>query len=155
MVHISELIENGKVYLCDFKSRDDLYAYLADDLNAQDYVQDTFLSALKEREATFPTGIIATCYNIALPHVDAVHVKKNALIIAVLNHPINYVRMDKLDEQINVKVVFMLLIKDISVHTQAISSLAKLWFNQTFMNAVLSVKSKEELVALVKQAEAE
>lgn len=81
--------------------------------------------------------------------------KKNALIIAVLNHPINYVRMDKLDEQINVKVVFMLLIKDISVHTQAISSLAKLWFNQTFMNAVLSVKSKEELVALVKQAEAE
>ena len=40
MVHISELIENGKVYFCDFTSRDDLYAYLADDLYEQNYVQD-------------------------------------------------------------------------------------------------------------------
>ena len=155
MVHISELIENGKVYFCDCRCRDDLYDYLAKDLAEGGYIEDTFLKALKVRETQFPTGIVSNYYNIALPHVDAEHVKKNALIVAVLDHPVIYTRMDKLDEKIKVRVVFMLLIKDVKVHTPAISSLAKLWFNQTFMNALLSVKSKDELVALVKQAEAE
>lgn len=153
MVNISELIENGKVYFSNLKNRDDLYAYLANDLQQEGYVKDTFLDALKTREANFPTGIVSHDYNIALPHVDAEHVKKNALIIVILNEPIKFNRMDKLDEVIDVKVIFMLLIKDVKYHMQAISDLTKLWFNNEFMTSVLTVKSNPEFIELVRKYE--
>lgn len=153
MVNISELIENGKVYFSNLKNRDDLYAYLANDLQQEGYVKVTFLDALKTREANFPTGIVSHDYNIALPHVDAEHVKKNALIIVILNEPIKFNRMDKLDEVIDVKVIFMLLIKDVKYHMQAISDLTKLWFNNEFMTSVLTVKSNPEFIELVRKYE--
>lgn len=153
MVNISELIDNGKVYFSNKKNREDLYAYLADSLQNDGYVQDTFLEALKIREAQFPTGIVSHDYNIALPHVDAQHVKRNALIIVILDEPIKFNRMDKLNEVIDVKVIFMLLIKDVKYHMQTISDLAKLWFNNDFMTSILTVKGKKELIALVKQYE--
>lgn len=153
MVTISELIENGKVYFSSQKNRDELYAYLATELQNEEYVNDTFLEALKIRESQFPTGIVSHDYNIALPHVDAQHVKRNALIIVKLDEPIKFNRMDKLDEVIDVKLIFMLLIKDVKYHMQAISNLAKLWFDNDFMKSLLTVKDKEDLVALVKKYE--
>lgn len=149
MMNISKLIESGQVYFKNIKNRKELYEFLADDLYEKGYIESTFLEALKEREAVFPTGIVSNCYNIALPHVDSKHVKKNALILIILNQPIEFNRMDKLDEIIKVKVVFMLLIKEVKYHMQAISNLTKIWYDNQLMQDILKIQNKEELLALV------
>ncbi len=153
MINISKLLECGKVYIQDCKTQEELYNFLAKELSDEGYVKDSFLHALKTREAQFPTGIVANPYNIALPHVDSEHVNKNALIITILDDPIAFHRMDKLNEIIEVKVVFMLLIENLEFHMQAISNLTKLWMDKDFMDAVLTVCSKEEMIELVKKSE--
>ncbi len=152
-VTISKLIETGKVYFQEYRSRDEMFASLAEELEAEGYVRNTFLQALTEREAKYPTGIVCSKYNIALPHVDSEHVKKDALVVVVLKSPIGFHRMDKIEETIEVKVVFMLLIEEVSYHIQAIANLTKLWLDDGFMEELLSVRSKEELVTLVKEHE--
>ena len=152
-VTISKLMENGRAYFCRWHSQEDLFDSLAGDLLAEGYVKDTFKQALKEREAKYPTGIVCNKYNIALPHVDSEHVQKDALIVAVLDEPIGFHRMDKLEEIIEVQVVFMLLIEGVSNHIQAIANLTSLWLDDGFMDELLKATDKERIVELVKKHE--
>lgn len=153
MVSISELIENGQVYFGAFENQSVLFEYLAAELSLQEYIQPTFLHAILAREAKYPTGIVAHPYNIALPHVESEHVKQNALVVVILENPLEFHRMDNVAEVISVKVIFMLLIKDLKCHVQAISNLTKLWFDEGFMEMLIKAKTKEEVLSLVKKAE--
>lgn len=148
-VNLGNLIDNGKLYFSSEKNRNDLFSLIADGLYKEGYVKDSFLEALKLREAQFPTGLISNLYNIAVPHVDSEHINKNALITVILDTPIRFHRMDVNDEEIDVKVVFFLLIKNREHQAQAISNLTKLWQNDYIMESILSVKNKEEYVNLI------
>lgn len=153
MVTISELIQSGKLYIRKDNDQHQLYEFLARTLYDEGYVKESFEEALKEREKQYPTGIVSNPYNIALPHVDEHHVKKNALVVIIEEEPLLFHRMDCIKEEIEVKVIFLLLIKDLNLHMQAISNLTKLWFDEEFMKSVLSIQSKEELIRAVQQIE--
>lgn len=153
MVKISKLIENGKVYFREFESKEDLFTYLAEELYKEGYVKETFLDALKKREAQYPTGIISKPYNIALPHVDSEHINKDALIVIRLKNPIKFNRMDNLKETIDVQVVFLLLIADLKKHMVAISSLTRIWMDESLMTSILEINNKEELLKLIEAKE--
>ena len=73
--------------------------------------------------------------------------------MAVLDEPIGFHRMDKLEEIIEVQVVFMLLIEGVSNHIQAIANLTSLWLDDGFMDELLKATDKERIVELVKKHE--
>lgn len=72
------------------------------------YVKDTFIKAVIEREKVFPTGLQTKDINVALPHADAEHVIKPAIIISILKKPIIFNVMGESDKEILVKIIFML-----------------------------------------------
>ena len=143
---VSELLKNGELYFIDCKDQENLFSFLNEQLLERGMVKDTFYNALKEREKEFPTGIIDDPFNIALPHVDSEHVKTNALIVCKLSNEILFHRMDKIDEDIPVKMVFLLLIKNEKMHVEALMNLTKIWMDKEFMKELLILKDKNEFV---------
>ena len=76
--------------------------------------------------------------------------KQNALFIYQLTEEIPFVRMDDHQKKVGVRLVFLLLIHDLEFHVKAISELTKIWTNDDIMEGLLFVKSKEELIQLLK-----
>ena len=143
---VSELLKNGELYFIDCKDQENLFSFLNEQLLERGMVKDTFYNALKEREKEFPTGIIDDPFNIALPHVDSEHVKTNALIVCKLSNEILFHRMDKISEEIPVKMVFLLLIENEKMHVEALMNLTKIWMDKEFMKELLILKDKNEFV---------
>ena len=150
---LKDLMENGYYIEMDVRNTEEFFKTLYPFLLKKSYVNESFLDAIEEREGIFPTGIEMEQYNIALPHVDSIHVKQNALILCRLIQPITFRKMDETTKLLQVKVVFLLLIKDLQIHVQAISDLTKIWKNADLMNNLLKVKNKQEVVQLFSKTE--
>ena len=148
---LTKLVEDGRVFRLNVKTQAELYKFFADTLGKEGYVKETFLEALTKREAKFPTGIISSPYNIGLPHVDSEHVQANALAVTILDEPILWHRMDNPEEEIPVKVVFLLMIETLELHVKAISNLCGIWVNEQLMTELLDIQTKEDLLALLKK----
>lgn len=58
--------------------------------------------------------------------------------------------MDDHQKEVEVRLVFLLLIRDLEFHVKAISELTKVWTNSDIMEGLLFVKTKEELIQLLK-----
>lgn len=96
------------------------------------YVKDTFADAIVKREGEFPTGL----GGIAIPHTDRVHILKDAIAVAVLDKPVDFVMMGTEEELCSVSVVFMLAI---STDDKQIETL------QTVMGFVQSEESLDRI----------
>lgn len=72
----------------------------------QGFVKASFADAIVDREAVFPTGL----GELAIPHTDREHTVKDAIAVAVLEQPVDFVMMGSDDETTSVSVVFMLAI---------------------------------------------
>ncbi len=149
-MNLLDLIKNGGLCISHAKDYKELYKEMSQQLQSLDYVEDDFLTALLQREKEYPTGIEGNKINLSLPHVDAIHTKQNALFIYQLTEEIPFVRMDDHQKKVGVRLVFLLLIHDLEFHVKAISELTKIWTNDDIMEGLLFVKSKEELIQLLK-----
>lgn len=149
-MNLLDLIEKGGLCISQAKDYKELYKEMDQQLQSLNYVEDNFLEALLQREKEYPTGIEGNDINLALPHVDAIYTKQNALFIYQLKKEIPFVRMDDHQKEVEVRLVFLLLIRDLEFHVKAISELTKVWTNSDIMEGLLFVKTKEELIQLLK-----
>jgi len=92
----------------DNNSREKILEDMARFIFKKGYVKDTFINAVLEREKVFPTGLQTKDINVALPHADAEHVIKPAIVISILKKPIIFNAMGESDKEIPVKIIFML-----------------------------------------------
>ncbi|GAL28226.1 PTS system galactitol-specific IIA component [Vibrio variabilis] len=87
-------------------SREAVLRKMAHVLFEQGFVKTSFADAIVDREAAFPTGL----GELAIPHTDREHTVKDAIAVAVLEQPVDFVMMGSDDETTSVSVVFMLAI---------------------------------------------
>ena len=153
MSEIEELITKGNIENIDCKNQEDFFNKVNEELKRLDYVESSFLDAMKDREKKFPTGLQTNKYCIALNHVDSCHVKVNALFIYKLKNKILYKKMDNPAEELPVSYVFVLLIKDHDLQVKAISGLCKLFTNDEFMDSLNKFSSKQDLLNFIKRKE--
>ena len=85
------------------KSSDDIFEALGGKLVKQGYCKESYVQALKDREAEFPTGINTGEKGVAIPHTDVSHVNKKGIAIATLKQPVEFVEMGTDDEYVNAK----------------------------------------------------
>lgn len=86
------------------------------------YVRETYLEALLEREAAHPTALALGSINIAIPHVDPVHVKRGGIMAVALEKPVAFRHMMDSSE-VDVEYVFFLILTNGSSHLEALSRL--------------------------------
>lgn len=84
---------------------------LAEAAVEQGYAEPSFVAAVLAREAEFPTGLPLPVPT-AIPHTDAVHVRRRALAALVPREPLVFAEMGGSERTVDVRFVLMLLVDD-------------------------------------------
>ena len=77
----------------------------------QGYAEPSFTDALLAREQQYPTGLPLPLPT-AIPHADAVHVRRRALAALVPTQPLQFGEMGGSGRTVEVRLVLMLLVDD-------------------------------------------
>lgn len=104
-------------------SKEEVLKHMTNILEEKGYVKDTFYENLIKREGVYPTGLKANDIEIAIPHTDSIHVKKGAIFFARLKNPVIFKEMGTGENDVNVKLIFMLLINNPKTQVNTLSNL--------------------------------
>ncbi|MDG5856130.1 PTS sugar transporter subunit IIA [Clostridium beijerinckii] len=130
------------------KSAEDVFKKMSPILLEAGFVEDSFFNGLVNRESKFPTGLLLGKYNVAIPHTDAIHVKKPAIAIATLKNPVKFNSMDG-NGSVDVNIVFTMALNE--PHSQ-IAMLQQLMFliqNESILENMLQAKNSDEVYDIV------
>ncbi len=104
-----QLLDRDAICLqMDAKDATDVIENLGIRLYIDGYVKDTFVDAALAREKKLPTGLpLGGEVNAAIPHTDVIHVLK-PIALATLKRPVIFKNMIQPEEDVSVKLVFLL-----------------------------------------------
>lgn len=128
---------------------EDILKKLANLLISKGYVKESYLNAVIEREKVFPTGLATESVGVAIPHADIVHVNKTAIAIAVLKKPIKFKAMGNPEEEVDVKLVFMLAIKDPAMQLKLLQDLVEIFQDKKMLMCLANSKNVESIISMI------
>ncbi|MDD3361980.1 MAG: PTS sugar transporter subunit IIA [Hespellia sp.] len=137
------------------KTYEDVMDQVGEALIKEGYCKDTYKEALKAREAEYPTGLDIDGLGVAIPHTDVSHVNKQGTAIAVLKDPVTFVQMGSDDETTEVRLVFMLAVKEPSTQIDKLQAILAIIQDKETLEKLLEVKNKEEIIEIIKEKEEE
>ncbi len=130
----------------DVQNQKDLLKIMADDLLGNECVKDSFLNAVLTRESEYPTGLEVKNIGFAIPHTDSKHVLESQICLATLKDNILFSDMTDINNEIPVKIVFMLAMKDPGDQITTLQKLMELFSNKNFANKILELDDKKEIL---------
>lgn len=128
-----------------FQNYDEVLQHIYKQQRAQGTVKDTYLQALREREAMYPTGILLDGYSVAIPHCDAHHANSPAIYIMRLPEPVLVNQADG-DDQLQVKLVINLVVTDPANQLQLLKALFSNLQIKDFYHNLLALPAEEAKV---------
>ena len=134
------------------KNSDEIFEALGGELVKQGYCKESYVQALKDREAEFPTGINMGEKGVAIPHTDVSHVNKKGIAIATLKEPVSFVEMGTDDEFVNAQVIFMLAV-DEKGHLELLQAILGILQDQETLTKLTEAKDAEEIIEIIKEKE--
>lgn len=126
-------------------SKEEILRHMAGILEEKEYVKDTFYENLIKREGIYPTGLKANDIEIAIPHTDSIHVKKGAIFFARLKNPVVFKEMGTGENDVNVKLIFMLLIHDPKAQVNTLSNLMGIFSQKERLEILNTSKDLDEI----------
>lgn len=111
---LNDMYFDENLVVIDLEATDnkDALTKLATVLKEKDVVKDSFTTAILKRETVYPTGLMCEELAVAIPHTDAEHVNKQAIAVAILKEPVQFVQMGTENDLVDVKIMFMMAIKE-------------------------------------------
>lgn len=136
----------------DAKNSDEIFEALGGELVKQGYCKESYVQALKDREAEFPTGINMGEKGVAIPHTDVSHVNKKGIAIGTLKEPVSFVEMGTDDEYVNAQVIFMLAV-DEKGHLELLQAILGILQDQETLTKLVEAKDAAEIIEIIKEKE--
>lgn len=120
-----ETLLHEDLILLDYEAdnKEDLLNSLASILKEKGYVKESYINGILEREKEFPTGLNTEGVKVALPHTDAKHVTKAAILIAKLKDPVIFKEMGMSNSDVDAKLIFMMAVKNPDEQVKTLSKL--------------------------------
>lgn len=128
------------------KSKKELLTNLSQILIKKGYAKDSYLDGILKREEIYPTALYTEGVNVAIPHTDAIYVNKPAILIATLKEPITFKEMANGINDVDVRLIFMLAIKDPKNQVITLSKLMSIFSNKDQLLDVYNSKSNKEVI---------
>ncbi len=95
-----------------FTDRDTALTAMATILVEQGFCRPSFVSAILERERLHPSALPMEGYKIAIPHADAYHVHRSALVFARLRRPVAFRSMGDPKTTLSVSMISMFALRE-------------------------------------------
>ncbi|AOV08691.1 PTS sugar transporter subunit IIA [Sporosarcina ureilytica] len=132
-----------------FENQEQLFDFMADELEKKNYVTKGFREAIKKREKEYPTGMQLKDMNIALVHTEAKFSKAEKLVVLQLEQPVTFQNIEDL-QPIKVDFVFGLILNDSNKHLEVLQQISLLLQSKEGIRGIKGVKSQAELWSLMK-----
>jgi PTS system galactitol-specific IIA component len=144
-----QLLDRDAVCLkMDARDSHDVIENLGIRLFIDGYVRDTFVDAAWAREQKLPTGLpLGGEINAAIPHTDVIHVIKPGLAMATLNRPVVFKNMIQPDEDVKVRLVFLLSLEHPKSQIEMLQEIAGVLQNEDVVNRLLAADTFEDVQA--------
>lgn len=149
MKELIELIQKGIVIKENYSDKINFLSNVSDYLIEKEYVIPEFKREIIKREEEFPTGLVTKSINISIPHSETEYILKEGIVIAIPYEKIKFNRMDNPDEEIEVEISFVLLLKDKHKHITVLQQLAVLLQSEQLYK-IKHCDSKEDIEQLLK-----
>lgn len=131
------------------ETKEKLFQMVGKDLQEKGFVNEGYINGITMREKEFPTGLITQHLNIALPHSDTEYVEKPFIYVArVKNDPLTFNQMGD-NQELQVKDIFFLGIKDASKQVHLLSYLMDLFSNINFVNEYRNATEEKEIYEVI------
>lgn len=150
-----ELKESLIVIGMEAASSQDVFAQLGGALTREGYTKTSYVAALAAREKDYPTGLDINGIGVAIPHTDVSHVNKAAIAIAVLKEPVKFIQMATDDEEVKVKLVFMLSVVDPDAHLEELKQILAVIQDTAVLEKLTEATEKQEIIEIIKEKEKE
>lgn len=132
-------------------TRQEVIRLLGQRLTALGYVRDSYVDAVLKREAELPTGLpMGGDSNVAVPHTDPEHVLRAGIALATLAKPVSFANMEDPDEDVPVRIVFMLAINDKDRQIETLQQVLLTIQDEALVAKMLLAKTADELHALLR-----
>lgn len=135
-----ELIQIG----IEASSRDDALKQVARPLVRLGFVAESYPELVCKRESEYPTGLPTLGAPVALAHADADGgVQGSHISLGILNEPVSFQSMEDMEEQLPVRIVFVLAMANAHEHLEMLTSMMQLIKNELLLASLLEVNSTE------------
>lgn len=132
---------------------EDVMKSLGQKLIDEGYTKESYIDALITREKDFPTGLDIDGLGVAIPHTDVSHVNKAGIAIGVLKKPVTFIQMGSDDEEVGVKLVFMLAVTDPNAHIDELQRIIEIIQDKDVLEKLFTVTDKDTIIEVIKDKE--
>lgn len=123
---------------------------LGDKLYELGYVNKDYVSAVIEREATFPTGLVLEGkYNVAIPHTDTKYVHNAGIAFTSLEKPVIFKNIEDQKSEVETNMVFLLAVKDPKEQVELLQKLVEIFQNEELIDKIYQTRNSEEVKDLL------
>lgn len=148
---IQEYFHEDLVIFLDVKTQDELFESMYHMLYEKNIVKQTYLQAIQEREKIYPTGLQTETLGVAIPHTDSIHIKKEAIGIAVLENPIKFNQMGAINVDVEVNVVFALAIQKPDNQLGILQVIIELIQNKDILLKIKNSQTRRKVITLIEE----
>lgn len=147
---VTDYLKGAPILIGDcFEDREALFSTVNQLLVEKDWVTDTFLQKILEREQVFPTGIDQGTYGIAIPHTDPECVKEEFIVFIMPDSPIDFQRMDDASLVISANFIFILGLNQPHQQLAMLQNLMGLMQHTELLNELSGKTTEDEILALL------
>lgn len=122
---------------------------LSDVLYAKSLVTEDFYQNLWQREQEFPTGLDINGIGVALPHTESIYVKRSQVGFLSLKEPITFYEMGTNDKPVQVKILFMLALKEPHEQLSMLQNLISMFQKEGTLQKLLEVDNTEDYLSIL------
>lgn len=131
----------------------DVFEILGGAFIEKGYSKSSYVEALKEREANYPTGLDINGFGIAIPHTESAHVLRETEGIMTLKKPVRFIQMGSDDIEVNVNVVMMLAIENPQQHIRKLQRILMIVQDEAVLRKIYHAKTPQEVIECIKEKE--
>ncbi|HHX24653.1 MAG: PTS sugar transporter subunit IIA [Tepidanaerobacteraceae bacterium] len=129
----------------DIVEKDNILALMANRLIDKGYTKQSYLQAVLNREKEYPTGLPTNGVGVAIPHADTKYVLKPGIAVATLKSPVKFNVMGNPEEEVDVKLLFMLALKEPKVQVNVLKKLVSIFQVKELLVKLISINNEKEL----------
>ncbi|MGB9840402.1 PTS sugar transporter subunit IIA [Thermovenabulum sp.] len=133
----------------DVKDKLEAISQMATRLEDYGYVNNEYKNAVIEREKVFPTGLPTKGVGVAIPHTDIKYVNKSAIAIGVLKNPVLFNVMGNPEENVDVKLIFMLALKEPQLQINTLRDLVEIFQDENLLAEIANSDSEEKVIGII------
>ncbi len=122
---------------------------MAERLYSLGYVKESYIQAIQDREANYPSGLPMGDIKIAIPHTDAEHVNQSIICFARAAEDLEFSVMGDPSQKIPVRLISMFALKEKKKIGDLLETLIVTYQDNDTLQALLDAKDEEAMYAIL------